>query len=559
MKGRKVYLVFSGGILVAIMFAVLVFVSRGAAKHFVLEGVYFNGHHLAGMSYEDAGELIDDAYVDLLDQRVVIEIDGKRRKLSLVDLGVSFDTRKSIQSVKDYSYGGNLFTHLQTRITGWRGGKVRVKPVFEVDYGDLEQVIYATFPEVQPAREAELKVLDDRMVEVAPHRKGLAVDVDDAYRQLVLGVEKMDLDEISPRVKVSNVEYTTEDAMDDAKMLEWFLAKEVKLLNPQFEFELAVLFRPEWVEIRSGEVTFDRHEIARFLEEKVAASLDVYKTDLEIVGLPETEVGYVELDGEIRDGRRVLIASTLENMLRAFADDRFAARVEIVQTKGEIVNSTEVEMGEFQLISQGRSNFKGSTAGRAFNVNKGLNEKMNNIIIAPGATFDFNSFLGPVTYSAGWKDALAIFNGKDLEPVAGGGLCQVSTTVYRAALNAGFDVLEQRNHSLYVHYYREYGNGLDATIYPGQQNLKFVNNSGNYVLLQAWTEGDDAYVNFYGSPDGRRVDLIGPYYSGTVPEEYRDQISLSRNQIAWVHKVTWPNGEVNERILKSSYKNSILR
>lgn len=221
--------------------------------------------------------------------------------------------------------------------------------------------------------------------------------------------------------------------------------------------------------------------------------------------------------------------------------------------EGQIINQTGAELGEMVLLSEGRSNFQGSPAGRSFNIKKGLEEKVNNLLLAPGEEFSFNDNLGPVTYAEGWQASLAIFNSEDLKPVAGGGLCQVSTTLYRALLNAGLNITEKSNHSMFIHYYREYGNGLDAAIYPGSKDLRFINDTDNYILIQAWVEGADAYVEIYGTPDGREVELVGPIYSWEVPEEYKGKIQPRWNQIIWVQKLKKPNGEVEETQLVSSY------
>ena len=219
------------------------------------------------------------------------------------------------------------------------------------------------------------------------------------------------------------------------------------------------------------------------------------------------------------------------------------------------MNETGENLGELTFLASGVSNWEGSPDGRDYNVRKGLNEKVNNIFLAPGEEYNFNENLGPVTNAAGWQNSLAIFRGSELIPVPGGGLCQVSTTVYRAAVNAGLEVTERSNHSLYVHYYKAYGEGLDAAIYPGSKNLKFVNNTGNYVLIQAYDDGDDGYVKIYGTPDGRSTDLVGPFYPNDIPSEWSDKISLNYNQIGWWYTIYDENGAVvEEKQLTGTYR-----
>jgi hypothetical protein len=192
------------------------------------------------------------------------------------------------------------------------------------------------------------------------------------------------------------------------------------------------------------------------------------------------------------------------------------------------------------LLAVGRSNFKGSGGGRKANVRKALNEHLNNTYVASGAVFFFNKVLGKsVNTSNGWQMALTIFEGGELRPAPGGGICQVSTTLYRAALNSGFPIVEQRNHSLYVTYYEKYGVGQDATVFPGSQDLAFLNDTGGPLLIQSYNDGDEAYVNIYGRDDNRTVTLSGPYFSRTAPEDLQVKGRQVRaNEIVWLRSVT---------------------
>ena len=130
----------------------------------------------------------------------------------------------------------------------------------------------------------------------------------------------------------------------------------------------------------------------------------------------------------------------------------------------------------------------------------------------------------------------------------------MSTTVYRAALNAGLDIQEQRNHSWYVSFYKAYGDGLDSTIFPGSQDLVFVNNTNNYILMEAYDNGYDAVVSFYGESDGRIVSLDGPFTTSNQTDELLSALgALSSKQIAWKQVISWPDGRSETNWLLSSY------
>jgi hypothetical protein len=229
--------------------------------------------------------------------------------------------------------------------------------------------------------------------------------------------------------------------------------------------------------------------------------------------------------------------------------------IPIDHVPGQVENRSDRDIGPLTFLAEGKSNFKGSGWGRIQNVRKALRDHVNNTIVAPGETYSFNKMLeGPVTTGNGWYMAKVIENGIDLVDAPGGGICQTSTTMFRAMLNAGFTPVEREAHSLYVTYYEQYGVGIDATIFPGKQDLTFVNDTDSYLLVQAYEDGFDAYVNIYGKDDGREVDLQGPFFASTAHMSSTDLSGLHHNEIAWVHKVRYSDGRETENIVRSQYR-----
>lgn len=158
------------------------------------------------------------------------------------------------------------------------------------------------------------------------------------------------------------------------------------------------------------------------------------------------------------------------------------------------------------LVARGSSDFSGSSANRITNIRVGAS-RFDGLIVPAGQTFSFNDPLGPVDGEHGFTPELVIkYNG--LVPEFGGGICQVSTTMFRAALNGGLPILERRNHSFAVKYYAP--QGTDATIYPGAQDLKFLNDTLGDILIKAEISGTKLYFDFYGKADNRRVEVGEP-------------------------------------------------
>lgn len=163
-------------------------------------------------------------------------------------------------------------------------------------------------------------------------------------------------------------------------------------------------------------------------------------------------------------------------------------------------------LGVADLIGEGRSNFRGSPRNRIFNINVAT-KRFDGVLIKPGEEFSFVTILGEVDGDHGYLPELVIKKDKT-EPEFGGGICQVSTTAFRAALNAGLKITARRNHAYPVQYYNP--QGMDATVYVPRPDLKFVNNTPKYILIQTRIEGTELIFDFYGTNDGRKVELTGP-------------------------------------------------
>lgn len=278
--------------------------------------------------------------------------------------------------------------------------------------------------------------------------------------------------------------------------------------------------------------------------------------DATITGIHDgEEVNRVLTDAAARPGYQLDSVHTRDLLVQALLSDETSVTVTLKHDAGRLSNLSGVEMGDLTLLATGYSNFKGSPWGRIANVRKALKDHVHNAVIAPGETFSFYAALGdPLSADGRWEQAKVI-NGGVLTMEPGGGICQASTTLYRAILDAGLPVLERKSHSMYVSYYEAGGVGLDATVYKGKPDLTFLNDTGNVIVLQAYDDGADAYVHMYGTPDGRVATTDGPYFSQTAPVHFTDEGKpLKRNEIGWRHEVVYQDGTVRSNVIVSTYK-----
>lgn len=224
----------------------------------------------------------------------------------------------------------------------------------------------------------------------------------------------------------------------------------------------------------------------------------------------------IRLEGTAQNGKKIDRGALVSALEMAVNERVSEIDLPVMEMKGRVDVPLEfLELGIRELVATGYSNFKGSPDNRIHNIKTGIS-KFNGVLIGPGEEFSFNQYLGEVSDSTGYKKELVIREGNTI-PEYGGGLCQVSSTAFRAALFGGFPITARRPHSYAVVYYaRPLGYGLDATIYPPYTDLKFRNDTQGSLLIQAYTEGFDAYFKFYGTSDNREVRLDGPYTDNTV-------------------------------------------
>ncbi len=175
-------------------------------------------------------------------------------------------------------------------------------------------------------------------------------------------------------------------------------------------------------------------------------------------------------------------------------------------------------LGIRQLIGRGSSRFRGSIASRVHNIQL-ASSRLNGLLINPGETFSFNSALGDVSKFTGYQEAYVIREGKTILG-DGGGVCQVSTTFFRAALNAGLPILERQAHAYRVGYYEQDSPpGLDATVYGPSPDLKIKNDTPAHILIQAKadTKSYSLVFELYGTSDGRVATTSKPVTTNVTP------------------------------------------
>ena len=232
--------------------------------------------------------------------------------------------------------------------------------------------------------------------------------------------------------------------------------------------------------------------------------------------------GHLEVAEEGMPGWELPVEPTLDAVYAAvLSPDRREVALTLQEVPPAITGETirDPRWGIREVVGVGESHFAGSAPYREHNIVVGA-RLLDGILIAPGETFSFLEHIGPIDESQGFVEGYSIIAERTVRNV-GGGICQVSTTVFRAALMAGLPIIERHPHAYRVRYYEQQSIvGLDATIFVSTgTDLKFRNDTPAYLLMQfeVYTDTDTLYVYLYGTKPNREVVLDGPYLSNWTP------------------------------------------
>lgn len=241
------------------------------------------------------------------------------------------------------------------------------------------------------------------------------------------------------------------------------------------------------------------------------------------------------------EGRSLDKDQTLQLITDALNNQTKTVTLPVNVAKPKIETSDVNSLGIKELLGRGISNFAGSIPNRIYNV--GLTaSKITGVLVPPGQTFSFNQTIGDISAATGFKQAYVIKEGRTVLD-DGGGVCQDSTTLFRAVLNAGLPVIKRTAHAYRVGYYEQgFPPGIDATVFYPSVDFQFKNDTAAHILIQSYIVGNTLYVDLYGTPDGRLVDMTIPVIANQTPpppELRQDDPTLSKGTIKQVDWAAW--------------------
>jgi vancomycin resistance protein YoaR len=559
------------GLLVFLMVDLLLIYSALYADK-IFPNIYINNILVGGQNPNSAIKLIGDENKLKIDN-LVLASTGKKYDFSPEQIKLSIDEEKTISEAfsvgrqSEFEWWVNIY-HQIVQLDS----KLDLNLHIDFDEEELDIFMATLSAEIdQPEIEPTISVNSDSgetEVVINKGNPGRRLDIDETKLRILNTYKKQVFNEVALAIIPINEEVTEEDINEAEKLANSLINKNLNIRYTQENWDVP---DRELINFLSIKNTFEESKLDEWLI-NLAKTIDREPQN----ALFEFEEGIVKTFKPAKTGLTLdqeLTKRKIKNAILILAksnDELLDIELSITETEPEIATSEVNDLGIKKLIGYGESWFPHSIAGRIHNVDL-ASSKFHGVLIPPGETFSFNEMIGDIDRAHGYQSAYIIINGRT-ELGDGGGVCQVSTTMFRAALQSGLEIVERHAHAYRVSYYEvNSGPGIDATVYSPSPDIKFKNDTPGHILIQRVIDLNNLYLKFefYGTDDGRVAEVSEPtIWSQTPPgpDIFQDDPTLPIGTVkqvdwqAWGAKVSFDwkvvRGEevLQERTFYSNYK-----
>lgn len=496
----------------------------------ILPGVSADGVNVSGSSAADATQQLDTKLAAYQGDVIPVSYAGGTVSISVHSLAVTYDVDQAIAGAAAIGREGSIMHRIAVQFHALIGGTTNVSS-FTFDHDVLAQDLSALDDSVvSPVADASVSFAGSQ-AQVNPEQAGARLDVGGAVAlisgqlastsnaavsapvyqlqpPLATGSLAGALNQIDTAVAAPitiNNDGTTQ-TIDQNTIMSWMDVSESQDDDFLSTLKLANLF-PLMPSVNLG---LNPSKVQAYVA-NLASKIDQPAQDATLTWANNA----LSVVKPSQDGR-ALDQTDAYNQIMASLNQPTGGRVinlKIQNTPAAVNENNLASLGITSQLSDGVTNYYWSPQNRLTNIGLGLNQ-FNDVLLAPGEEFSFGKILGPATPAQGYTLGYVILSNKEV-PAYGGGICQVVTTAFRAALLAGLPITERTNHAFAISYYTwPYGvPGVDATIYYPQLDFRFANDTGHYILIQTSMNKSANTVSFdlYGTK--AKVGVIrGPYF-----------------------------------------------
>lgn len=582
------------------LFLALVFFGGGALYRSlytdkIFPGVYLGTHHMGGLTKAQAKDFIENFNNRITKEGLSFSfvVDGTKRSISVPaittdDSSVEMISVHSDVTVEKLAQAGrseNFLQNLWQPVYFLIRNKI-IPAETIIDDRFMSDVANSMSEFNDPPRNANIVVtgLSPLTYSLESEKGGFVFDYEVVKNDLRNQLSGLSLAPLS----ISKKEFKPEVVRNDLNALIPHLSEVMNygdlglnFTDPQTgikrDWSISPAVYVSWLEVRRENDQF----IFALNKEKVKTYLETLSS---IINVSAKDAKFVMEDDRVKEfeGSQLGLSLNKEKTYidldaifkqRNYRPDELAKTVTIsVDTVEPTIGMADVNnLGIMEIIGQGYSTFKDSHTNRIKNIANAV-KRLNGVLIKPGEEFSANKFAGPYTAANGFLPEQVI-KGNRIVPEIGGGMCQIGTTLFRMAMNTGLPITQRRNHSLVVSYYADPVNGnpgSDATLYEPSLDLKFLNDTGNYMLLQTAIDYDKQELVFtlWGKSDGRIGSYTHPEVSKWIPAgapqevvsaslkpgERKCQAAFRGAVASFVYTIITPTGEKKEQVFDSYYR-----
>ena len=530
---------------------------------------YIGDVSFSGKNKSQAREILQASTKDFTDKEIVLKYqndtsESKTYSIKPSDLGLQYNVDATIEDLWHYGRNDNIFVSFWQQLKSIFH-KNQSKADYAINEDSINQKIAQIAAELDnPEKDFSLLYQSGEFVLTTEKQEGKRIDQEEIKADIRYQITDIRNDEINFNTKVYKPQIDEAKAkkrLGEANGILKAGTLTLQFENQNYPADVATIAsflasRPKGDDL---EIIFNEDKIKTFVQ-SLAAVINVFPQNATLTVVD----GKATVFATARTGKTLDPVQTvvdIENALSARLPDKTtsasptAINLKVDIKKPEISDDTINDLGIVELVATGTTDFKSSPSNRVHNINIGMTA-INGSLLKPGEEFSTLKKLGTIDASSGYLPELVIKNNTTV-PDYGGGLCQVSTTLFRAALNAGAKITERSNHSYRVSYY-EPPIGMDATIYDPAPDFKFVNNYNSYLLIQGHITGTKITFDIYGTKDTRTVSISTPEAydyvsppatenipSATLPEGQTEQVQKAhQGASAKFHYRVERNGEV---------------
>ena len=540
----------------------------------IFPGVSVAGVNLSGLTPSDAAIKLNQALSYPTSGKILFREGEKAWVATPAQLGMVFDPSASARTAYRLGRSGGLFGALSGQVRAGGAG-VNVPPVIVFDQRVAVQYLSQIAAQINlPLAEATFKVEGTNVV-TQSGQVGRELKIDATLIYLGAQLQKFSDGEV-PLV-VQEVQPQVLDVSAQADVARQFLSQPLTLVMPNAAAGdpgpyvyapevVANLLTVQRVQNEGGQPSLQvllSPNGLRDLLAPVKDHVDRLPSNAKFIFNDQTR--QIDLMQDSSVGRELDVSASTIAINEALARGEHTVPLVVKETQPKVSGSaTAQELGITELIREETSYFYGSSAERIQNI-QAASAQFHGVLVAPGETFSMGSQLGDVSLDNGFAEALIIYGGRTIKGV-GGGVCQVSTTLFRTVFNAGFPIVERTPHAYRVSYYEKTADGgidprlagLDATVYFPLVDFKFTNDSPYWILMETYAGTGSLTWKFYSTSDGRSVTWDTTGITNVVPApapKFEENPELNKNemkQVDWaangadvtVTRTVWRDGSV---------------